>query len=84
VVEEEKGSLHGGGAPFIVGGGGWQRQLEPRAERWHGEAVGTEKCSGRGLNVVSTGSAVVRTGRLTGGPQWFWIFFPIYPKLAQL
>jgi hypothetical protein len=25
-----------------------------------------------------------RHGRLTGGPQWFQIFFSIYPKLVQL
>jgi hypothetical protein len=45
-AEEEKGSLHrGGGAPFIAGGGSWQRRRELRAERWwqrshgHGKAV---------------------------------------------
>jgi hypothetical protein len=31
--------------------------------------------SGRGLNAVGTGSTIVRTGQLTGGLQWFWIFF---------
>jgi hypothetical protein len=30
---------------------------------------------GYGPNVVGTGGAIVRTGRLTGGPQRFRIFF---------
>jgi hypothetical protein len=32
-AEEEKGLLHGG-APFIAGGGGWQRQRKLRLRRW--------------------------------------------------
>jgi hypothetical protein len=39
---------------------------------------------GRGPNAVGMGSAIVRTGLLTGEPQPFRIFFSIYAKLAQL
>jgi hypothetical protein len=67
-----------GGAHFIAGGGGWQRRHELRLRRWWPSG------DGYGLNVVSTGGAIVQTGRLTGGPQRFWIFFVIYPTLAQI
>jgi hypothetical protein len=34
-AEEEEGSLHGrGGAPFIAGGGSWQRLSELRPGQW--------------------------------------------------
>jgi hypothetical protein len=33
-AEEVEVSLHGGGAPFIAGGGGWQRLRELRPGRW--------------------------------------------------
>jgi hypothetical protein len=32
-AEEEEGSLQGG-APFIAGGGGWQRRHELQPRRW--------------------------------------------------
>jgi hypothetical protein len=73
-----------GGAPFIASGGGWQRRRELRIEQWRQLCHGQGKSGGgHGPNAVGTGGAVVRTGRLTGGPQRFQIF-PIYPKLAQL
>jgi hypothetical protein len=65
--EEERGCSTGGVAPFIATAGGWVRQSD----------------GGHGPNAVSTDDAVVRIGRLTGGPQRFQIF-PIYPKLAQI
>jgi hypothetical protein len=68
----------GGVAPFIAGGGGWQMRRELRAEQRQSGGG-----SGRGLNAVGTGDAIVRTAWLTGGPQQFQIL-PIYPKPGEL
>jgi hypothetical protein len=81
-AEEEEWGCSRGGVPFIAGGGDWQRRRELRPGRrqwwnWRQQSRG-----GHGPNAVGTGGAVVWTGRLTGGPQRFWIFFQfIYNQL---
>jgi hypothetical protein len=64
----EKGELIGGALPL----------LPHEAVAEGGEAVGRQG-GGHSLDTVSTGGAVVRTGRLTGEPQRFRIFLN-YPN----
>jgi hypothetical protein len=70
-----------GGVPFIAGGGDWQRRrLWPGRQQWWNWR--RQSRDGHGPNAVGTGGAVVWIGRLTGGPQRFWIFFQfIYNQL---
>jgi hypothetical protein len=68
--------LHRGVLPFIGGRGGWKKVARAAdgavvaAKLWARQSGGSHS-----LNMVGTGGAVVRTRRLTGGPQRLWIFF---------
>jgi hypothetical protein len=83
--DDKHGGEGGGGGKRVTPRGGgcsfysWWRRLAKAARAVIGAVAAAkpwvrQNGGGHGPNAVGTSGAVVRTGRLTGGPQRFWIF----------